>query len=307
MQSKQRFSVNWLARHLGVPRETLERLAVEAEVHYHPFSLPKPDGTFRLIDNPDEILKVVQRRIVALLLRPLKFHDRAHGCLPGRSPRTNAAQHLGQPCLVGLDLKHCFPSISNRHVYDAWHRLGYGPDLARLLTRLTTYQRYLPQGAPTSPYLVNLVLAPLDERMDAQALALSAGYGRFVDDVALSGERARELIGPTVREIGRLGFRINRRKTKVAGFGSQHVVTGYTVNRRGQPSIPRSRRDQVRSAIHELQWSRCNYQDRARLIERVRGRIAHIAQTNAGSAARLGRQLNRILEGDGPGTTSRTE
>jgi len=293
--SKTRFSLNWLACHLGIRRETLERLSIEAEGHYHPFQEPKSNGGFRVIDNPDNALKTVQSRIMVRLLRPLTFNEAAQGCLPGRSPAKNASRHLGQPCLVGIDLKSFFPSVSHRHVYGIWRLLGYGPDVARLLTRLTTCRGYLPQGAPTSPYLANLVLEPLDEQTGARARELGVTYTRFVDDIAFSGERAREMIAPVMREIGRLGFRISRHKTEVAGAGSQHRVTGYTVNRRGQPSIPKSRRDKVRSAIHQLRLSSTGGQDRTRIVASLRGRIAHIASTNAGSAVRLTGQLDLVL------------
>jgi len=216
-------SPNWLAHLLGISRGILESLAKSHGSHYHPFQRPKRDGGQRDIDNPDNAIKAVQRRIVDRLLKPLPFPECVQGCLPGRSAKTNAEHHLKQTSLVTIDIASFFPSVSNRHVYSAWDALGLGPEIARLLTHLTTYHGHLPQGAPTSPYLANLVVLKADAGIQKAASKLGVHYTRHVDDVALSGENAREVMGEAIRQIQALGFAVKRRMNRTGNLGGRVV------------------------------------------------------------------------------------
>src|SRR6185436_20457188 len=79
-------------------------------------------------------------------------------------PQTNAFQHLGKHLVVRIDIQDFFSSITDRQIYSVWaDKLGNSPPVASLLTTLTTYRRHLPQGAPTSTYLANLVLLGADQ------------------------------------------------------------------------------------------------------------------------------------------------
>jgi RNA-directed DNA polymerase len=151
MSKTRILSLNRLAWTLGIPREVLESLAAVAGHHYRPFLLERQGKKPRLIDNPDRCLKDTQRKIYKRLLKDLKFPEYLHGGIKGKSPKTNAAKHLGKRLVVRLDLEDFFPSITNRQVYSVWSRnLDNSPPVSRLLTLLTTYRRRLPQGAPTS-------------------------------------------------------------------------------------------------------------------------------------------------------------
>jgi hypothetical protein len=156
-------SINRLADILKVPRETLVRLSVEPELNYDPFETVGRSRPFqrrlssklRPIDNPVKELSWVQKRIYRRLLKPICFPEHIFGAVPKRSVRDNAELHLNATVLVTLDIRQCFPSITNVQVYQVWRKLlDCSTPVAALLTQLTTFQRRLPQGAATSPLLV---------------------------------------------------------------------------------------------------------------------------------------------------------
>src|SRR6266436_110447 len=160
-------SLNRLADILKIPREKLVSLSIAPRVNYSPFMAVKAARPFqkaalslpRPIDNPLRELSFVQKRIYRRLLKPICFPEHILGAVPKRSVRDNAERHLASTLLVTLDVRHCFPSITNAQVYRVWSEfMGCSPPVSRLLTQLTTVSRRLPQGAATSPLLANLFI-----------------------------------------------------------------------------------------------------------------------------------------------------
>ena len=174
-------ALDWLADALDVDRVQLALLLTDVDSHYRPYDKITAGKKPRRIDNPADLPKSVQRRMLFRFLKHRAYDEILHGSVPGRSPLTNAGQHLGQACLVRLDIAAFFPHVTVERVYDVWTRqLGLPPERARLLTRLSTFQGHLPQGAPTSSYLANLALAGVDERVKAEA---AKDLAVFFDDV----------------------------------------------------------------------------------------------------------------------------
>src|SRR6266852_9308865 len=118
-------SPNCLADLLKIPKEKLVSLSTDPGLKYSPFMLAKPPRPFqrigdskpRPIDNPLQELKWVQKRIYKRLLKPICFPEHILGAVPKRGVMDNAARHLYSDLLVTLDIRQCFPSITNRHVY----------------------------------------------------------------------------------------------------------------------------------------------------------------------------------------------
>ena len=293
MSTRERHSVRWLARELGVPVSNLQRLATEPdESLYQPFLKSRPGRKARLIDNPKRNLKDVQRRIRDRLLVNLPLPEWMHGCVKGRSPLTNARVHQHGSHMAQVDVKGFFPAVTNAMVYKLFRQMGMGPGLARLLTRLTTRRGHLPQGAPTSDRLANLHLATAAERLEAIAKDHSLTLSAYVDDMALSGVGSHNAIGPVITALKEeAGLSVSHKKCGNAGAGVARVVTGYVTNGCHGPSVGRKTRSKVRASVHKLICEKRSGQDTAVLERSVRGQIAHLARTNRGSAARLHRQL----------------
>lgn len=221
--------------------------------HYVRFHIPKKTGGKRLISAPMPRLKAAQRWILENILEKLATHDAAHGFIAGRSIVTNAAPHVGQDVVVNLDLKDFFPTLTYRRVKGLFRALGYSEQIATLCGLLCTEpeiataelddttwyvarsERRLPQGAPSSPAITNLICLRLDKRLTGAAEKLGFTYTRYADDLTFSGsDQAASLVGRLLRQVAYIvaeeGFDIHPDKTRILRKGRQQEVTGVVVN-----------------------------------------------------------------------------
>ncbi|MBI1372408.1 MAG: hypothetical protein GC159_06565 [Phycisphaera sp.] len=241
-----------LAAWIGVGERELTRVSPS----YQTFFIPKRNGDRRRIDAPSAELKTLQRRINRKLLRRLKTHRAATGFERGRSIATNAAAHTGNAVVVQMDIRDFFPSTTTQRVLDYFRAIGWEDDAARLLVDLTTHEGGLPQGAPTSPRLSNLVNHQLDARLDRLAARCHAAYTRYADDITFSfadGDPlvVRRVIRATKSILAEHGYRIHhRRKLHIRRRHERQVVTGLVVNDRA--NLPRHTRRWLRAVEHRL-------------------------------------------------------
>jgi RNA-directed DNA polymerase len=286
VEKLQILSPNRLADLLKIPKEKLVSLSTDPRLKYSPFMLVKPPRPFkkivaskpRPIDNPLRELRWVQKRIYKRILRPICFPEHVLGAVPKRSVIDNASRHLGSDLLVTLDIRQCFPSITNVHVYRVWtDLLGCSPPVAKLLTELTTFDRHLPQGAATSPFLANLFIWMIDEPIRTTCEKLSVTYSTWIDDLAFSGERARELIQPAVAVLATHGLRVKREKIKIMGPSAIKVLTGTRLGSQ-QVRAPKDKLSRIRSGIHKLRSGLVDKQDEERFILGLVGQLRFINQ-----------------------------
>ena len=288
-----------LAVHLGIPRAQLRDIAKNIDQHYRERDVTDPKkGKVRKLKVPDKKLKFVQRRILRRILDRYALPDTAHGGVKGKSPKTNAAQHCGKPLVVSMDIRNFYPSVSHRQIAKVFRcEFGCGRDTTWLLTRLTTIDGQLPQGAPTSTAIANIVLATaVDRRSEIRASKRSVAVTRFVDDFAFSGRKAKSLINSTSRSVSGLGLRVWRapKKLKIMPASQRQIVTGLTVNSPDAPSVPRYKRDRIKAAIHQL--PHLPPAEAHKAIQSIGGRLNHLEQHNIGSAKRLRARFERTLQ-----------
>lgn len=291
-------SAQHLAWLLGIPLDDLRRLANYVDKHYKKWKNTDPvKGKERTFIVPDRELKMVQRRILRNVLSNFVLPNGAHGGIKGRSPKTNAEHHLGKRLLVNIDIKDFFPSVRHGQVAKMFKRdFGCGRETTWILTRLTTVDGQLPQGAPTSTMIANIILAvPVDKPIHIRAAHLGVEVTRFVDDFSISGDKSEDLINDTARAVSFVGLRTwrNRKKLKITPNHKRQEVTGLTVNSPNGPSVSRGKRERVRAAIHQL--ASCTQCDFERSLASIKGRLNHIRQFNSGTAKRLQRQLDQVL------------
>ncbi|MCG3142529.1 MAG: hypothetical protein HDKAJFGB_03998 [Anaerolineae bacterium] len=269
-----------LARRLGWTPPELERVAEACPRLYRYWAKEKPNGRIRKIYEPKGELKLLQGLINRRLLQSVVLPDSLHGSRKGRSIVTNMAPHVGQEVVMTLDIKNYFPSISHCRVYELFMRLGCSPDVARLLTRLTTHKGHVPQGTPTASSIANLVTAIwIEPRL--RALCEKEGFNLtiYVDDISVSGPY--RLIGfrDTLLEIlTSAGFRYRKDKVHIQTKGQKQVVTGHTVNQGMAPT--REWRDGLRAQIHRLAIDAPSIPqgERIKRVRRIRGRVNHLRQ-----------------------------
>ena len=292
-------SAQYLASRLGIPLRELRTIAKDANRHYCEFSLfNREKGKIRYLKVPDKELKKIQRRILRRVLTEFPLPDSLHGGISGRSPRTNAEAHLGKNLVINLDVRDFFPSVDHRQVAEMFRRdFGCGREARWLLTRLTTVDGQLPQGAPTSTMIANILLAtPVDTLIECHATRLGVDYTRFVDDITFSGKCADELISRTARAISGVDLRIWRNgKLKITPRSHRQEVTGLTVNSLGGSSVSRTKRARIRASIFQLNLTQEQKQFE-RNVRSIQGRLSHLRQFNPGSARRLQRQLDCVLK-----------
>ena len=177
-----------LARDLGLPLRTLYAVSNRIPAHYHWAEVPKRDGGARVLRVPDPVLKDIQRRIARVLLSGMPVSPHATAYRYGAGVVENARRHVGRPELLKLDILHFFDSIRYIQVKEAAFPAEIYAEPLRILLSMLCYDRdVLPQGAPTSPWIANLVLRPFDEKLGAWCRARGVVYTRYCDDLAFSG------------------------------------------------------------------------------------------------------------------------
>jgi hypothetical protein len=258
--------VEQLASRLGIadPRK------LDVRPSYRPFQIPKRSGGVRTILAPSVELKKLQRHILHGLLAKLQVHPAVHGFERHRSILTNAAPHAGSAVVVRLDIRDFFSSTRADRIRKYFRKIGWNREAAELLTRLTTYDGGLPQGAPSSPRLANLVNHRLDARLAALAAKLpgkvrcreevTITYTRYADDLTFSfSHDLQALIADLLHYVAGIvqdeGYRLHtRRKLQIRRRHQRQSVTGLVVNE--TPNLPRAKRRWLRAVEHHLATKR---------------------------------------------------
>lgn len=290
------------------------------QAHYIYNWKPKRSGGLRLIESPKASLKAVQHQILVGILNHLPISSAAHGFTRGRSIVTNAAPHVNAYVIVKFDLQDFYVNVGTKRVLRLFRRIGYSREAAIWLTRLTTSiipgnlplpdgdnyalwryrSRHLPQGAPTSPALANLVAYRLDQRLAGLAKSFGATYTRYADDLTFSGDEAfakslRTFIQLVDKLIRAEGFRSNKAKRQVLRKHQRQIVAGVVVN--DKPNVCRRDYDRLKAVLHQcvrLGPSTQNRDQHPDFAAHLRGRIAHVAQLNPARAQKLQDMYVRI-------------
>jgi RNA-directed DNA polymerase len=294
-------------------------LATDAdEGPYRRFTLPKATGGEREICAPKKQLRWVQRKILDEILAKVPVHDAAHGFVRGRSTVTNAAPHLGARLLVKFDLVDFFTTIHYHRVMGLFARLGYpvgdarfstadgsthlAPTLARLCCWTAEPRGFgtavLPQGAPTSPAITNLVCRRLDARLTGLALRQGGVYTRYADDLTFSFReevplgRFRWWVDQVCHQEG---FLVNQKKFRVIRPAQRQLVTGIVVN--DVLAVPRRERRRFRAIIHNcrLHGVAAEARGNPRFADYLRGLASYIHMVQPEEGADLLRQVDELL------------
>lgn len=248
--------VNRLAALIGIEADLLRKI----KPAYREFKIPKRSGGTRVLSAPEDNLKAIQKLILRRVLGRLRAHPAATGFERGRSIADNAAPHVRRAVVIRMDVKDFFTTTSAERVEEYFGNIGWNREAARLLTTLCTWKGGLPQGAPTSPRLSNLVNFGLDAALAGYAanaaarFGVTAAYTRYADDITFSLDRdnpeaVRGLTGFTRQAAWQLGYRLHRRKkTHIRRAHQRQVVTGLVVNERLR--LPRDVRRRLRAARH---------------------------------------------------------
>ena len=239
-----------LERDLGISAKTLYAVSNNINKHYHKAKLPKKNGGYRNLSVPDEVLKSIQRRIADVLLIHMPVSRYAKAYRFGSSTLRNAKHHVGKQVVLKLDILHFFDSIRYSTVKDkVFPEEIYAEPLRILLTMLCYHKDSLPQGAPSSPAITNIILYKFDEQLGQWCREHGIAYTRYCDDMTFSGDfDPAEVVRFARLELREMGFLLNEQKTRIQRPGQQQTVTGIVVNEK--LSIPADYRRKLRQELY---------------------------------------------------------
>ena len=252
--------ITWLSYHRGT----------SSVDHYNRFKIPKQKGGFRTIASPKPTLRKAQTWIFHRILKKLELHDAAMAFRPKRSIKNNAEAHKNGGVIIRMDLKDFFPSIKFRRIKGLFKSFGYNEAMATIFGLMCTdaarieatldnkkyfvalSDRYLPQGACTSPALTNIICRKLDKRMEGICKSRNFTYTRYADDLVLSHTdkdiNVMPMINFTKHIIKEEGFIVHPDKTAIMRPHQRQSVTGIVVN--SQPTISKRDLRNFRSFLH---------------------------------------------------------
>ncbi|MCW1841498.1 reverse transcriptase domain-containing protein [Prosthecomicrobium hirschii] len=235
---------------------------------YKKFSISKDSGKVRIITAPDRRLKIIQRKLAPLLYNLYLVRNPVHGFVLDRSVKTNANAHGRRRFVVNLDIQDFFPTITEKRVRGLLFALGVDLNVSSTIARLCCVHNCLPQGAPTSPVLSNMICYRIDTELMQFAKELRVIYTRYADDITFSGFQApinlfggtlpsaghfsSELLSPRLREIfSSNGFKLNSNKSHYADKNSRRIVTGVKIN--AGLNVDRKYIRHIRALLHSFE------------------------------------------------------
>ncbi|WP_414150580.1 retron Ec67 family RNA-directed DNA polymerase/endonuclease [Acetobacterium carbinolicum] len=263
---------NDLARILNVPIKKLTYILYKANVDnlYSSFEIPKKNGEPRKINAPADELKDIQRKLAKVLWEHQQLINKtkhkknniSHAFQEEKSIITNAIVHKNKRYVLNLDLKDFFDSIHFGRVkgfFEKNNDFKVSTEVATVIAQLSCYKGQLPQGAPTSPILTNLICNILDYRISKIAKKYRLDYTRYADDLTFSTNNRsflsvyEDFSTKISQEILSAGFSVNESKTSLQFRDSKQVVTGLIVNKR--INVDRNYYKKTRAMAHSLYTS----------------------------------------------------
>ncbi|MEO5955645.1 MAG: reverse transcriptase family protein [Nitrospiraceae bacterium] len=289
-------SVEGLSLYLDIAQGALFRLSRTASHYYRQEDEPKSDGSVRTYLIPSRELKRVQSLIHKKVLLFVPLHKSIHGYRRKRSQVSAALPHVDKPMLLTADIKNYFPNIRPPMVYNAFRQLGISDPVSRLLVTLCTHDNQLPQGAPTSPYISNLIWSRPARRIQGFTDQQHFDPTILGDDVFVSGApRVRKFKNLVKRIIQEEGFSVNERKTQALPSTARQVAAGLVVNKK--LNVKKEYRRALRTVLHSCTSTKCtdvvNSETGVKKAS-LAGKIAFVKHINPTQGQRFQREFERI-------------
>lgn len=244
------FDFNHLCLLLGKNPAYLASVINSNNNHYREFYIPKRSGGARKINAPYPILLECQTWVYENILKKIQIHSSAHGFTFNKSIISNAKIHVAQNHFLKIDLENFFPSIKMNKVITFFKSLGYTHKVSFYLASICCHNKELPQGAPTSPILSNIIAKSLDNRLLRFSKRFNLKYTRYADDLAFSGESIpAKHIEYITHIIKSCGFEVNDKKTILNQDKHKRIVTGISIAE-DEIKIPREYKRRLKAEIH---------------------------------------------------------
>lgn len=287
---------NELADVLYIPRRHLTYILYiqRPDNCYTTFEIPKKFGGIRVISAPSSALKEIQVTLAEKLWEcQQKIWQQyniqpniAHAFIPKKSTITNAQIHCKKRYVLNLDLKDFFDHFHFGRVmgyFEKNNNFCLPHEVAVIITQLACYKGRLPQGAPTSPIITNLICQILDMHLLSIAKKYKVDYTRYADDLTFSTNRRTfeddisQFLVEIQREVQGFGFEINEKKTRLQFRNSRQEVTGLIVNKK--LNVPHLFYKNTRAMANQLYKTGHFYIDSGEgTLNQLEGRFSYIDQ-----------------------------
>jgi hypothetical protein len=301
-------------------------LAEGVDKHYTQYKMRKKSGGFRVISVPDSRLKTLQRQILAETNKSFTWFasNRSFGFVPRRNIIKGALWHnnfwkylpvdqtysfkkyiekLGNTVftftdapvtcnithMIRIDLKDAFGSITTEKILERFPVFLDVPTEDKVrISKICTLNGSLPQGAPTSPMLLNMALEAFDNTIAqklswySKSIGAISTFTRYADDITISSNSKSPIwMIRTVEDAAkRYGLTINKKKTRLMTKKTGFFVNGINViNSSSHFSISRRERNKIRAAIHQASTTE-DPNIKEELINSIRGRIQYVASVD---------------------------
>ncbi|MBW4361393.1 reverse transcriptase family protein [Flavobacterium taihuense] len=279
------YNTSHLAQLVGYKKEYLKKATLYTNSFYRNFEIVKKNGSKRLISEPLPSLKEIQLWILKNILYKIPVSPVAKAYKPNVRIIENLKFHRNQPKVLTLDLKNFFPSIKINAIKNIFIDLGYSKFVSRLLAKLCTKEDALPQGAPTSPYLSNLIFKKADALIFDFCKQRKIRYTRYADDLCFSGDfNEEELLEKVTDIVEDMNFSINKSKTKLMLPNTRQTVIGIVVNEK--PQVVFHKRNALRQAVYYIKKFGLNEHQECKgilqnnYLEHLLGKINFVLQIN---------------------------
>lgn len=253
-------SVNSLARALSLPEALLRSVEKRVlDLYIGPKPKPKKNGGTRYVYDTKAPLKPLLRTINQVVFKAVKFPPYLTGAISGSDFIANVRIHRGAKSAFSEDIATFFDHITADQVHRVWREFfRFGPEVAALLTNLTTREGRVFQGTPTSSYLANLAFWDREPALVQRLADRGIRYSRYVDDLTVSSKEAFDsstktwVLAQVYGMIGGAGFKPQREKHVSLRSSAPMKIMGLNANSRNGPSIPKAERAEIRAQVHRI-------------------------------------------------------
>lgn len=300
---------------LKVPKRKLTYILYVKRIEnlYTSFEIPKKTGGTRQINSPSSDLKEVQKKIADLLEKQQQIFLKenkikanvSHAFTKNKSIMTNALIHKNKKYVLNIDLENFFDSFHFGRVLGYFEKnknFLFPKKIAIILAQLTCYKGKLPQGAPSSPIITNLICNILDMKLLKISKKFKVDYSRYADDLTFSTnddnfiEKIDIFLPQLEKIINKNGFKVNKKKTRLQCNDSKQVVTGLIVNKKINidRKFYRETRAMANSQYHTGTFKIDNEEGN---IKRLEGRFSFINQIDRFNRKTTFKKNTNILNG----------
>jgi RNA-directed DNA polymerase len=302
----------------------------KVETRYTRFQLKKKTGGFRNIYSPNGNLKLIQSKLSYILYLVYNPRIAAKGFVQNESIVTNARMHVKKKAILNIDIENFFESINFGRVYGLFLKKPFSFDkkVAAVIAHIACINNILPQGSPSSPILTNMICYGMDLEFQRLAQKYSLVYTRYADDITFSttfekfpediakGKLSIVEIGePISHVLGKHGFKINNKKSRIQYGYHRQLVTGLVVNK--GVNVQRRYLRNLRGIIHSIEkhgyanaeavfqskYSKQTLSVKAvpTLLHFLRGKLSFLAQVKGNDSSTyisLVRYLRKLIPGE---------